>query len=184
MADQETSVPTASPPAAAGTETAAVAGAAPAAETASPPDGETAAATEAAAAEAVDENVAGAILDEIRDLDSGAEAGVPGLTAPFADEPAEPFQFAPQVSDELRRILRISVPVIVKLADKQLPLGDIIDLSPGSIVEFTRSADTPLELLVNNKVIGSGVAVKVGEKFGLRIDEICSIQETIRKLGE
>lgn len=90
---------------------------------------------------------------------------------------------SPEVREEIRRILRLEVPVIVKLADKQLPLGDIIDLSPGSIVEFARSADTPLELLVNNKIIGRGVAVKVGEKFGLRIDELLSVEETIRTLG-
>jgi flagellar motor switch protein FliN len=90
---------------------------------------------------------------------------------------------SPEVREELRRIMRLKVPVIVKLADKKLSLGDIIDLSPGSIVEFSRSADTPLELLVNNMTIGRGVAVKVGEKFGLRIDELSPVEETIRKLG-
>ena len=87
------------------------------------------------------------------------------------------------VSADVRRILHIEVPVIVKLADKRLPLGDIIAMSPGSIVEFARSADQPLELMVNNKTIGRGIAVKVGEKFGLRIDEITSVDATIRSLG-
>ena len=87
------------------------------------------------------------------------------------------------LSPEAKRILRLKVPVIVKLADKMLPLGDIIDLTPGSIVEFAHSADEALELLVNNKVVGHGVAVKVGEKFGLRIEEILSVEETIRSLG-
>ena len=87
------------------------------------------------------------------------------------------------LSPEARRILQLKVPVIVKLADKMLSLGDIIDLTPGSIVEFAHSADEPLELLVNDKVVGHGVAVKVGEKFGLRIEEILSVEETIRSLG-
>lgn len=87
------------------------------------------------------------------------------------------------LSDEARRILKIQVPVIVKLADKMLPLGEIVDLTPGSIVEFARNAEQPLELLVNNKTIGRGVAVKVGEKFGLRIEEILSVQQKIRSLG-
>lgn len=87
------------------------------------------------------------------------------------------------LSEEAKRILRLKVPVIVKLADKVLPLGEIIDLTPGSIVEFAHSADEPLALLVNNKVVGHGVAVKVGEKFGLRIEEILSVEETIRSLG-
>lgn len=87
------------------------------------------------------------------------------------------------LSDDLRRIVRIQAPVIVKLAEKKLTLGEIVDLSPGSIVEFARNADQPLELLINNKVIGHGTAVKVGEKFGLRIDEIKSVEDTIRSLG-
>jgi flagellar motor switch protein FliN/FliY len=129
------------------------------------------------------DEVAGAILDEIRDLNALTEVGPTEAGPSFVAAPVA-ASLAPGVTDELQRILHINVPVIVKLADKQLPLGDIMNLSPGSIVEFTRSADTPLELMVNNKVIGRGVAVKVGEKFGLRLDEICSPQETIRKLGE
>jgi len=116
------------------------------------------------------------------------ESAAPVASAPEqaggAAPPAEPV--APpelEVTEEIRRILRLEVPVIVKLADKKMPLGDIIDLVPGSIVEFAKSADTPLELLVNNKTIGHGVAVKVGEKFGLRVDEITPVQETIRNLG-
>ncbi len=86
-------------------------------------------------------------------------------------------------SQRLRRILRLEVPVIVKVAEKQLPLGDVINLSPGSIIEFSRSSEQPLQLQVNNKIIGSGAAVKVGEKFGLRINRIAPVTETIRLLG-
>ena len=87
------------------------------------------------------------------------------------------------LSPEAKRILQLKVPVIVKLADKLLPLGDIIDLTPGSIVEFAHKADQSLDLLVNDKVIGRGLAVKVGEKFGLQIGEILPVQEKIRSLG-
>jgi flagellar motor switch protein FliN/FliY len=93
------------------------------------------------------------------------------------------FEMGPELTPEVRRILRVSVPVIVKLADKRLSLGEIIDVSPGSIIEFAKSAEQPLELLVNNQSIGRGIAVKVGEKFGLRIDQIVTREETIRSLG-
>jgi flagellar motor switch protein FliN/FliY len=94
-----------------------------------------------------------------------------------------PFKLGVELSPEVRRILKVAVPVIVKLADKRLSLGDIIDISPGSIIEFAKSAEQPLELLVNNQSIGRGIAVKVGEKFGLRIDQILPREETIRSLG-
>jgi flagellar motor switch protein FliN/FliY len=114
-----------------------------------------------------------AAQDQSQAEDSAATPPSPGLTI----GPVMP------ISDEIRRILRLEVPVIVKLADKRLSLGDIIDLSPGSIVEFTKSAEQSLELMVNNKMVGRGVAVKVGEKFGLRIDEILPVSQTIRSLG-
>lgn len=145
------------------------------ADSAAPAEGEQPAAE---GGQAVEDAVAAAIASEILDEAALDEASTGDVAAP------DPFMGLPEdLPEEVRRILRIEVPVIVKLADKHLPLGDIIDLSPGSIVEFTRSSDTPLELLVNNKVIGRGIAVKVGEKFGLRIDEILPVEQTIRKLG-
>jgi flagellar motor switch protein FliN/FliY len=84
---------------------------------------------------------------------------------------------------ELRRILRLSVPVIVKLAERKLTLAEVMRLGPGAIVEFSKASDEPLELLINNKSIGLGDAVKVGENFGLKINQIGDVKEVIRSLG-
>ncbi len=115
-----------------------------------------------------------------------AEAASADSEAPVAEgQGSEPPPLDKEgLPDEVRRILRLKVPVIVKLADKKLALGEVVDLSPGSIVEFLKSADTSLELLVNNKTIGRGMPVKVGEKFGLRIDEIEAVKDTIQALGQ
>jgi flagellar motor switch protein FliN/FliY len=84
---------------------------------------------------------------------------------------------------ELKRILRLSVPVIVKLAERKLTLAEVMRLGPGAIVEFSKASDEPLELLINNKSIGLGDAVKVGENFGLKINQIGDVKEVIRSLG-
>jgi flagellar motor switch protein FliN/FliY len=84
---------------------------------------------------------------------------------------------------DLRRILRLQVPVIVKLAERKLTLGEVMRLGAGAIIEFSKSSDEPLELLVNNKPIGVGDAVKVGENFGLKITQIGDVREIIRSLG-
>ncbi len=81
--------------------------------------------------------------------------------------------------DELKRILRLEVPVIVKLAERKLPLSEVMRLGTGAIIEFFKSNDEPLELLINNKVIGVGEAVKVGENFGLKITQIGDVKEII-----
>src|SRR5438876_11131306 len=83
---------------------------------------------------------------------------------------------------DLKRILRLEVPVIVKLAERKLTLGEVMRLGAGAIIEFSKSSDEPLELLVNNKPIGVGDAVKVGENFGLKITQIGDVKEIIRSL--
>jgi len=85
--------------------------------------------------------------------------------------------------NELQRIMRMEVPVIVKLAERKLTLAEVMRLGPGAIIEFSKSSDEPLELLINNKAIGLGDAVKVGENFGLKINQIGDVKEVIRSLG-
>ena len=85
--------------------------------------------------------------------------------------------------NELQRIMRLEVPVIVKLAERKLTLAEVMRLGPGAIIEFSKSSDEPLELLINNKAIGLGDAVKVGENFGLKINQIGDVKEVIRSLG-
>ena len=86
-------------------------------------------------------------------------------------------------ANELQRILHMHVPVIVKLAERKLTLAEVMRLGPGAIIEFIKSNDEPLELLINNKAIGLGDAVKVGENFGLKINQIGDVKEVIRSLG-
>jgi flagellar motor switch protein FliN len=86
--------------------------------------------------------------------------------------------------NEVQRILRLSVPVIVKLAERRLTLAEVLRLGNGSILEFFKSFDEPLELMINNKVIGLGEAVKVGENFGLKITQIGDVKAVIRSMGE
>src|SRR5437763_584821 len=89
----------------------------------------------------------------------------------------------PASQNELRRILRMQVPVIVKLAERKLTLAEVMRLGPGAIIEFVKSNEEPLELLINNKPIGVGDAVKVGENFGLKINQIGDVREVIRSMG-
>jgi flagellar motor switch protein FliN/FliY len=84
---------------------------------------------------------------------------------------------------EIHRLLAIEVPVIVRLGQRRMPVAEVMRLAVGAIVEFGKSADDELELLVNNKLIGMGNAVKVGENFGIKITKIGPIKDTIKKLG-
>ncbi len=89
----------------------------------------------------------------------------------------------PRELREFRRILRISVPVIANLAERNLALKEVLGWTPGSIIEFDQPADADLDLVVGNRRIGIGQAVKVGENFGIRITEIGDLVDRIRALG-
>ena len=101
---------------------------------------------------------------------------------PLLQAPRKP-QIPGTQDPDLDRILRLEVPVIVKLAERRLTLAEVMRLGVGAIVEFSKASDEPLELLVNNKPIGLGEAVKVGENFGLKITQIGDVKQIIRSLG-
>src|SRR5438309_412414 len=84
---------------------------------------------------------------------------------------------------DLDRILRLQVPIIVKLAERKLNLAEVMRLGPGAIIEFEKSSEEPLELMINNKTIAVGETVKVGENFGLKISQIGDVKQVIKSLG-
>lgn len=88
------------------------------------------------------------------------------------------------VSPELARLLRIRVPVIVRLSDRKMSFEEVLNLSVGSIIEFDRSSDSDLDLVVGNRHIGAGQAVKVGENFGLKVARIQKVADRIRAMGD
>ncbi|MHB8903003.1 MAG: FliM/FliN family flagellar motor C-terminal domain-containing protein, partial [Thermoguttaceae bacterium] len=76
-----------------------------------------------------------------------------------------------------RSLLRIQVPVVVTLAHKRQSLSQIMELGPGSIIQFDKSCEEMLELDVGGRSVATGEAVKVGDKFGLRINAITMPEE-------
>ena len=72
----------------------------------------------------------------------------------------------------------------MKLAERKLSMAEVLRLGTGAIIEFSKENDEPLELLINNKPIAVGEAVKVAENFGLRITQIGDVRSLIRSLGE
>jgi len=84
---------------------------------------------------------------------------------------------------ELSRIMRLEVPVIVKLAERKLAMSEVLRLGVGSIIEFVKSNDEPLQLMINNRTIAIGEAVKVGENFGLRIKQVGTMKQLVAAMG-
>jgi flagellar motor switch protein FliN len=81
-----------------------------------------------------------------------------------------------------RSLLKIRVPLSVTLAAKKQPVGQILEIGPGSILQFEKSCEEMLDLNVSNLPIARGEAVKVGEKFGLRVTSLILPGERFKPL--
>ncbi len=92
----------------------------------------------------------------------------------------------PPLSDEaarrLAQVMNMPVPIIVVMAEKKISLGKLLTMGPGTIISFEKSCDDLLDLCVNNRAICSGEAVKIGEKFGLKINEHQSTADRLKAL--
>ncbi len=95
--------------------------------------------------------------------------------------PQKPTEQAPPPPN-LDMILDIELTVKARLGRVEMPIGEILALGPGSIIDVGHLVDEPIELLVNDKLIARGDVVVVDEKFGLRITEIVSPRERIESL--
>ncbi|MGQ9821475.1 MAG: FliM/FliN family flagellar motor switch protein [Thermogutta sp.] len=82
-----------------------------------------------------------------------------------------------------RSLLRIRVPVQVTLAETRRPLSEVLQFAPGVIIQFNKSCDEPLELQINGRTVAVGEAVKVGDKFGLRLTKMTPPPERYIRLA-
>ncbi len=76
-----------------------------------------------------------------------------------------------------RSLLKISVPVTVTLASDKRPISNIMELVPGSILQFEKMCDEMLSLEVGGHRVAQGETVKVGDKFGLRLTSMVLPEE-------
>lgn len=69
----------------------------------------------------------------------------------------------------LRALLDVKLPLIAILAEKELPLSQVLELDIDSVIVFQKHNSDPIDLKVNNVSVGSGKTIKVGDHFGLHL---------------
>ncbi len=86
--------------------------------------------------------------------------------------------------EDFNLILDIPVQVSVELGRKTVPIGEVVQLGPGSVVELGKAAGESLDLFVNGRLVAKGEAVVVGEKYGIRIVEVVGAPELVQAANE
>jgi len=124
----------------------------------------------------------------------------PPAAAPAASQVSDPFEsvqaasfanFSGQTASappaagghDLNMILDIPVQLTVELGRVRIPIKNILHLAQGSVVELEALAGEPMDVLVNGFLIAQGEVVVVNEKFGVRLTDIVTPSERMRRLS-
>ena len=127
--------------------------------------------------------------DDIDALLSGdAVSAGAAKTAPTAERaPLDEFEATPPPkqrpgSPDMDVILDIPVRISMEVGNTEITIRNLLQLNQGSVIELDRLAGEPLDVLVNGTLIAHGEVVVVNEKFGIRMTDVISPSERIKKL--
>ncbi|QHJ13605.1 Flagellar motor switch protein FliN [Paraglaciecola mesophila] len=98
------------------------------------------------------------------------------------DELEEDKEITPAEKRKLDTILDIPVTISMEVGRSHISIRNLLQLNQGSVVELDRVAGEPLDVLVNGTLIAHGEVVVVNDKFGIRLTDVISQLERIKKL--
>jgi flagellar motor switch protein FliN/FliY len=128
-----------------------------------------------------------AALDESKPAGTEVASEVTGAAETVA--PATFANFAPTgangagAGNDINMILDIPVQLTVELGRTRIPIKHILQLAQGSVVELEAMAGEPMDVLVNGYLIAQGEVVVVNDKFGIRLTDIVTPSERLRRLS-
>jgi flagellar motor switch protein FliN len=113
------------------------------------------------------------------EVSSAVETVAPASFANFAPT----NNAGPGAGNDLNMILDIPVQLTVELGRTRIPIKHILQLAQGSVVELETLAGEPMDVLVNGYLIAQGEVVVVNDKFGIRLTDIVTPSERMRRLS-
>lgn len=113
------------------------------------------------------------------ELAAPAESVAPAAFANFTPTGAHPG-----AGNDINMILDIPVQLTVELGRTRIPIKHILQLAQGSVVELDALAGEPMDVLVNGFLIAQGEVVVVNDKFGIRLTDIVTPSERMRRLSK
>lgn len=119
--------------------------------------------------------------NEAEESAASAQSAEPAAFEDFSDDEHK-LDTLGESDRNLDLILDVPVTVSMEVGRTQVPIRTLLQLSQGSVVELDRLAGEPLDVLVNGTLIAHGEVVVVNEKFGIRLTDVISPAERVRKL--
>jgi flagellar motor switch protein FliN/FliY len=116
------------------------------------------------------------VSDEMRDSEAAAHPAA--QSAEDDSAPAPP----PDLSPGIHLLMDVELEVSLRFGCKELPLGEILDLGPGDVVQLDRNVSDPVDLIVGDKIVACGEVVLVNGNFGLRVTEVASPRKRLESI--
>jgi flagellar motor switch protein FliN/FliY len=117
-----------------------------------------------------------AALEEQADAESSAARPSPAPLNKLDDEGK------PRTDVDMDMVLDIPVTISMEIGRTRISIRNLLQLSQGSVVELDRLAGEPMDVLVNDTLIAHGEVVVVNDKFGIRLTDVISAAQRIKKL--
>lgn len=106
----------------------------------------------------------------------------------LSGEAPRPFSSSPRTVDapinDINMVLDIPVQLSVELGRTKVPIKHILQLGQGSVVELDALAGEPMDVLVNGYLIAQGEVVVVNDKFGIRLTDVVTPSERLRRVSK
>ena len=125
-----------------------------------------------------------ALLEQKATDSSGGDAASGG---PLSGEPPKPFSSSSSAdghANDINMVLDIPVQLSVELGRTKVPIKHILQLGQGSVVELDALAGEPMDVLVNGYLIAQGEVVVVNDKFGIRLTDVVTPSERLRRVSK
>jgi flagellar motor switch protein FliN len=119
-----------------------------------------------------------AALEEQADSEGETTQADPAPVAQLADDGPS----SPKSDLDLDMVMDIPVTISMEIGRTKINIRSLLQLSQGSVVELDRLAGEPMDVLVNDTLIAHGEVVVVNDKFGIRLTDVISTAERIKKL--
>ncbi len=113
----------------------------------------------------------------VRDDVHAAEAKA--KTAPAAAPPAPP---PAALKPGFELLLDVELEASLRFGSREMPLGQILDLGPGDVVQLDRHVSDPVDLLVGDKIVARGEVVLINGNFGLRVTEVAEPRRRLESI--
>jgi flagellar motor switch protein FliN len=93
-----------------------------------------------------------------------------------------PPSLSPGLSPGLELLLDVELEASLRFGSREMPLGEILDLGPGDVVELDRHVADPVDLIVGDKIVARGEVVLVNGNFGLRVTEVAAPRKRLESI--